>query len=300
VTQYDVVGYHQIADPAPLPFAVFAILQLDSGSFRPFDPIRHGLTVAGMLHYATKIRAESAGWSRECIDACILGHGEARGSVHVSVGASRFAFLPLPSIEIRGGSQANVIGSIRRAMLTALSGDCEQEMVWAQRVISGQPLIDERTQRPVAILSTIPPDAVVRRYTGPAVTWASVTPVVLPGYDDPAHYRRRLKRGTTAEEQRTLLSKLEDRTDALLRKAIVQAGLPQELADHAELEWRKTGFWVGTELADAYGVPDHLKRFPRVHVRIRWRDMRHQPLKVAGPLCLGGGRFCGLGLLAGV
>ena len=32
------------------------------------------------------------------------------------------------------------------------------------------------------------------------------------------------------------------------------------MADNAELEWRKTGFWPGTALANAYGVPHHLKR----------------------------------------
>ena len=122
--------------------------------------------------------------------------------------------------------------------------------------------------------------------------------MVLPGYDDPAHYRRRLKNGSDAEGQKRLLDRLSERIDGLLRKAIVQAGFSQVLADHAELEWRKVGFWPGTDLADRYGVPDHLKRFPRYHFRIYWRDAQDRPIPVAGPVCLGGGRFYGLGLFA--
>jgi CRISPR-associated protein Csb2 len=141
-------------------------------------------------------------------------------------------------------------------------------------------------------------DKVLPIYTRSASSWATVTPVVLPGFDDPAHYRRRLKRGLNAEEQRQLLGRLDSRIEALLRKAISQAGFPQLLADYAELDWRKVGFWPGVDHADRYGVPDHLRRFPRYHVRIHWRDVRGEPVAVPGPVCIGGGRFFGLGLFA--
>lgn len=102
------------------------------------------------------------------------------------------------------------------------------------------------------------------------------------------------------EEQRDLLERLEGRIDGLIRKAITQAGFAQTLADHAELEWRKVGFWPGADLAERYGVPDHLKRFPRLHVMIRWRDAQGNAIPIAGPVCIGGGRFYGLGLFAAV
>jgi CRISPR-associated protein Csb2 len=95
-----------------------------------------------------------------------------------------------------------------------------------------------------------------------------------------------------------LLDKLYSRIEALLRKAIMQAGFSQELADHANLEWRKVGFWAGAELADRYGVPQHLKCFPRFHVRIQWRDAQNKLVSIPGPICFGGGRFYGLGLFA--
>jgi CRISPR-associated protein Csb2 len=95
-----------------------------------------------------------------------------------------------------------------------------------------------------------------------------------------------------------MLERLSARIDGLLRKAIVQVGFSQELAEHAQVEWGKVGFWRGTDLADRYGVPDHLKRFPRYHVKIHWRDAQNQPLEIPGPVCFGGGRFYGLALFA--
>jgi CRISPR-associated protein Csb2 len=56
------------------------------------------------------------------------------------------------------------------------------------------------------------------------------------------------------------------------------------------------GFLPGTEPAGRYGVPDHLRRLPRLHVKVRWRDAEGQPVRVPGPICFGGGRFYGIGL----
>ncbi|MER3424646.1 MAG: type I-U CRISPR-associated protein Cas5/Cas6, partial [Nitrospiraceae bacterium] len=124
------------------------------------------------------------------------------------------------------------------------------EMAWARRVLSGRDLVDEESGQSSALLSLLPGNVkMVRCYVARADIWTTVTPVVLPGYEDPAHYRRRLKQGTTAEEQKRLLARLGERIDSLLRKAIVQAGFSEELAAHAELEWRKSGFWPGTDPA---------------------------------------------------
>ena len=127
-----------------------------------------------------------------------------------------------------------------------------------------------------------------------------MTPVVLPGYDDPRHYRRRLQHGVGENEQKRLLNRLNERIEGLIRKSIKQAGFSQLLADSAEVEWRKVGYWRGTDMVGRYVIPDHLKRFPRYHVRILWRDEHRRPLAVSGPVCIGGGRFYGLGLFAAV
>jgi CRISPR-associated protein Csb2 len=299
LTGYTTVTYRRAIDPPSRSVAAFSLLKLDASGFHAFGAARQALTVAGMMRYAAKLAAERTGWQKERIDAFILGHSEKDGAAHVAVGAMRFAYLPLPSIEARGENRPRVAGSVRRAILTVFTENCADEIAWARRALSGQELINKDKKKPVALLSLVPAtENVVRQYTQPAAAWATVTPVVLPGYDDPSHYRRRLKYRIEAEEQKRLLERLQDRAENLLRKAITQAGFSQVLADHAEIEWSKVGFWPGTDLADRYGVPDHLKRFPRFHVRIQWRDAQNRPVQVNGPVCLGGGRFFGLGLFA--
>ncbi|MDC8449432.1 MAG: type I-U CRISPR-associated protein Csb2 [Nitrospira sp.] len=296
---YRRVEYRRVTDPPRRDIAAFSLLKSDASGFQPFDAVRSNLTLAGMMRHAVTCVARRAGWPESKIAAFVLGHGERKNENHVPVGPRRLAYLPLPSIEGRGEGKARVVGSVRRLMLTALCDDCKDEIAWARRSLSGCDLIDENSGQPAALLSLLPGnEKIVRCYVEPADIWATVTPVVLPGYDDPSHYRRRLKKGVEAEEQKRLLEHLNDRVDGLLRNAIVQAGFSKELADHAELEWRKVGFWAGTDLADRYGVPDHLKRFPRIHVRLRWRDAQNRPVAVPGPICLGGGRFYGLGLFA--
>jgi CRISPR-associated protein Csb2 len=299
---YRLVDYRRATDPPERPIAAFSMLKPDNSGFRAFDTARQALTVSGMMRHATRLAAGIAGWCEPKINAFILGHGEERtGGKHESVGPKRFAFVPLPSIEFRGQEQAHVVGSVRRGIIMAFADDCSKEIVWARGALSGRELIREDNRKPVAILSLIPSsDPVIRSYREPAASWSTVTPVVLPGYDDPAHYRRRLRQGAGVVEQHRLLGRLSERIDSLLRKAIVQAGLSQVLADHAEIAWRKVGFWPGTDLVDRYGVPGHLKRYPRYHVRVKWRDINGSPVQVPGPICIGGGRFYGLGLFAGL
>ncbi|MGR8979788.1 MAG: type I-G CRISPR-associated protein Csb2 [Gammaproteobacteria bacterium] len=292
------IDYRRATDPKPRPFAAFSLLNPDYSGFRPFDTIRKGLTVAGMMRYAAKSAAVDAGWSDQKIDCFIMGHGEScEEADHISVGNNRFAYLPLPSIEQRGSGKVHV-GSIRRIICCALADHYQSEISWAEKRLSGKELVEANDQQnAVALLTSIPhQDAVVRKFTDPSSMWTSVTPVILPGYDDPKKNRRRLKNCTDAEEKKRLLIRIDKRIDELLRKAIVQAGYPQVLVDHAELEWRKSGFLSGVDLAHYYGVPDHLARFPRLHVLIRWRDEKGGAIKMPGPVCLGGGRFYGIGL----
>jgi CRISPR-associated protein Csb2 len=250
-----------------------------------------------MTRFAVRGAAEAAGWDAERVRAFVLGHGEARGGTHVAVGGPRFAYMPLPSLEAHG--EGRVAGPVRRVLILAPDARFEPDVAWARQAVSGRDLVDEATGEVHAMLSCIPAsDRGVRAYLGPASVWASVTPVVLPGFDDPDHLRRKLRGVASGAEQRRLLERLAERTEGLLRKAISQAGLPGVLADHAEIAWRKVSFWPGAEHADRYGVPDHLKRYPRVHVRVRWRSPDLRSIELRGPFCLGGGRFYGLGLLA--
>src|SRR5262249_37098198 len=144
-------------------------------------------------------------------------------------------------------------------------------------------------------------DWVMRRYTGDkdgSSVWSTVTPVVLPGYDDPDHLRRRLADEKNATVRRRLYERLDARVESLLRKAIIQTGYSATLADCAELSWRMVGFRPGLDLATNYTSPDHLRGKPRYHVRIRWKDAHGRPVNICGPVVIGAGRYCGLGLFA--
>jgi CRISPR-associated protein Csb2 len=184
-------------------------------------------------------------------------------------------------------------------MLSSPAPDFREPILWARHAMPGRDLLSlGGTGEVIATLSAPQSDSVVGRFVDPATSWATVTPLVLPGYDDPDHYRRRLEDGVDAAQQKDLLSRLDNRIDGLIRKAIVQAGFPQTLADHAALDWRAGGFFAGVDVASRYSVPDYLKRFPRLHVRITWRDDHGRRRPIPGPICLGGGRFFGLGLFA--
>jgi len=278
LSAFSMVGYRRSMDPPPRPFAAFSLLKPDGTGFRPFDTARRACTVAGMMRHVAEAAARDAGWAEDRVNAFVLGHSAGASSMrHLAVGPRRFAYLPLPSLEARGEGHRCVAGSVRRMLVTAFTPDCAPEIDWARQSLAGRDLIDEHDSSPKAMLKPIPAsETMVRRYTQPSASWATVTPVILPGHDD---YHG-------------------PKIEALLRKAIGQAGFPQELARHAQIEWRGSGFLPGVDLASRYRVPNHLQRYPRLHVRITWRDANGQPVRVPGPVCLGGGRFYGLGLFA--
>jgi CRISPR-associated protein Csb2 len=305
---YDAVGYRRSSDPGQLDFAALSLLRPDASGFRIFDAARGGIIVAAMLRHAassTEI-AGALGWSHEKVGAFILGHGESAGEPHRPVNGPRLAFVLLPSIEHRGEDSAEVIGSIRRALIVVVTGRAGDDLKRLTRLLSGAELTMEGQSGPAVLLSQIPrSDNMVRRYTRPAPTWATVTPMILPGYDDPRKLRKKLSAKLPPEAQRPgemsqsqLVAKLDRRIDYLIRKAIRQAGYSDELARDAEIDWRPVSFWPGADHAANYRVPDKLRRYRRLHVKLTWRNLLGEGIALQGPLCLGGGRFLGLGLFA--
>ena len=71
-------------------------------------------------------------------------------------------------------------------------------------------------------------------------------------------YGRGSKHGD-GDEQKALLNRLNKRREALVRKALRQAGIGNELAFSAGIETRATDFTAGVEKASRYAVPSHLR-----------------------------------------
>ena len=289
LSTFRVVRYRRATEPSQKQFAAFSILKPDASGMRSFDPLRRTRDVAGMVRHAVASAARDQGWSEERINVFV--HGKMPDGSKPPSGAmspDRFQYLPLPTII----QKLNRVDSIRRILITA-PPQCGQHVTWARRAMAGAELVNHDG---VAALLTILPgsDNVLQQYVEKSRTWSTVTPVILPGYDDPDHLRRKLKSGVDAETQKRYLARLDARMDELLRKAFRQAGYSSELIEQAELEWREVGFRRGVELASRYLPPENLNNAPRIHVLVRF------PTAVRGPIAVGSGRFRGFGLFAKV
>jgi len=193
----------------------------------------------------------------------------------------RFSYLPLPSI---GHEHSD--GLIRRVLIAEPFGGDGRRAAWAQRRLLNQPLRDhDGNERGVLMNSWRRTSrSIIDRYVGEAREWTTVTPVILPGFDD--------FRGVSKEEQQAGRA---TKAEQLFMKAVVQAGLPAEIVESFTL--RKAPFWPGSTHPSRYKRPDYLdtprnRRFPAWHVYLRFRE------PVPGPIAIGAGRHCGLGLFA--
>jgi len=288
LSAFRVVGYRRASDPSPRPHTAFSILKPDASGRQSFDPLRRTREVAGMMRHSVASAAKDQGWSDEQINVFV--HGKTTDGANLSNGQpspDRFQYLPLPTIN----HALNRVESIRR-ILVVVPPHCGHQIAWARRAMAGAELVDDEGVA-TALLTILPnSDWVLRQYVEESRTWATVTPVIIPGYDDPDHLRRKLKAGVDAETQKRYLDRLDARMDVLLRKAFRQAGYSNELMEQTELDWREVGFRTGVELASRYTPPKNLNTSPRIHVQVRF------PAPVSGPIAVGSGRFRGFGLFA--
>ena len=87
----------------------------------------------------------------------------------------------------------------------------------------------------------------------------------------------------------------------LIEKALRQSGISQPCS----FEWRTVSWWPKSLTAYKYDRdkkptgyirPDHLKTLSVVHLKLSFND----EMLVPGPMVVGAGRHCGLGILAGL
>jgi CRISPR-associated protein Csb2 len=151
---------------------------------------------------------------------------------------------------------------------------CEAELYHLAAQLDGEQLRPEGGAAG-PILDRVRSDAVTRQYLGWSKVWASVTPIILPGHDD--H-----KSGKTIK---------------LIKRALAQSGIEQR----CRFTWGALPYFNNCLTASKYDRngrrtgyfrPDHLSGLTAVHIRITFEH------PVAGPLMIGAGRHCGLGVLA--
>ncbi|MCL6512758.1 MAG: type I-U CRISPR-associated protein Cas5/Cas6 [Anaerolineae bacterium] len=257
------VAYRRANDLPGRPWVAFALEPPDDMSpyrrraFWQSDAAR----VAAMLRHVTLELAKKDSHSfPNGAEQFVAGHLPAEGD------SNRFSYLALPSV---GHPYAD--GLIRRVLIAAPYGSDEAHIHWAERKLNNRRLIEHHSQVPVAYLTRLADDdeKLVRRYVERSRDWVSVTPVLLPGYDDGR----------------------EDKAASLVYKAIRQAGLSTDLV--ASLELRKSPFLRSSEHVSAYFRPAHLRDKPAWHVRIAFKRA------IPGPFALGTGRHVGLGLFVG-
>lgn len=288
LTAFDAVGYRRDTEPAQRPWVAFSILKPDASGFRSFDTARRCRDVAAWVRHATATVCE--GWPFGDTARFVHGHDETGNQLRGDQADERFMYLPLPSIE-RRGDRGEHVGSIRRVLIAAPPGFREQ-VNWIRRRLPGQELVWDGN--PVGLLNLLPTsDWVLRQYTQEGRVWSTVTPVLLPGHDEatPAIVARRMQAAPDEVSRRRVRERAEERTLNLLRRALLQAGLPSGLVEAAQLEWRSVGYRPGVEQTSRF-APLPPIRMPSYHVRVRW------PVPVAGPLAVGCGRYRGYGLFA--
>lgn len=173
----------------------------------------------------------------------------------------RFSYLPLPTTR-----HPNADGMIRRLLIAEPFGGGGTHAYWASQRLNYRWLVDEAERERAILNAPEAADTVVLSYVQPAKAWSSITPIVLPGLDD-GKYKK---------------------AESLVIKAVGQAGLPAEALEAVVL--RKAPFWPGSQHPHLYQRPEYLRGFPAWHVHLRFKEA------IPGPLAIGSGRHCGLGL----
>jgi len=254
-SRFDTVSYLSGGTVPPRSYARF---ELPEGvAFRQEDAVK----VAAMLRSLTSRNAKGDTHR-------FPGGSETYVAGHAGQGdrtPARFSYLPLPTI---GHEHAD--GMVRRAVIAEPVGGDGAHARWAQNRLRQETLRDQDGNDRGLLLDLwrAPSKRIIDRYVAGARAWCSVTPVILPGFDDGKH----------------------SKAEKLLFAALRQADLP--LDAFAELTMRKAPFWPGSQHPSQYFRPDYLQHLPGWHVRVVFRE----PLP--GPLALGAGRHAGLGIFA--
>src|SRR5262249_17250473 len=150
------------------------------------------------------------GWPFGDTAGFVHGHGPDGNQLKGDGADDRFMYLPLPTIN----PKLNRVESIRRVLVAAPPRFAER-VEWVRRRLPGQDVIAEHRGTAVGLLNGLPAsDWVLRQYTGTGRVWSSVTPVILPGYDEagPKTVARRARMAADEAARRRVHEQAAERT----------------------------------------------------------------------------------------
>jgi len=273
LTKFDRCSYRRDDEVFQRPYCVFELRTADGLRFRYSH--RKLIHIAGMVrHLAIKAMKTSPpdGVGDDWVETYVAGHSAANQREH-----SQLSYLPLPSI-----GHLHTDPGVRRVMIAAPVGH-DAWLKHLAKYLRGRTLEplrgDEFAQAEPPLLMATEYDNVSRFYTRAANVWHSVTPVILPGHDD----------------------RKPDKTRKLIHKALAQSGIEQP----CEFHWSPFSRFPKALSAHKYDRqgkptgyirPDYLSSQTAVHLTLKF----DHNLRICGPLAIGAGRHCGLGLFAAV
>jgi CRISPR-associated protein Csb2 len=272
----------------PHPHAVFKLLDGNDDTVTyPQSKLVH---IAGMVrHLAIETMKKNpprdlrGRTPDEWVDSYVAGH-QSKENRDPGTQHTQFSYVPLQSI-----GNPNTDPGVRRVMLVAPIGDED----WLEHLARH---LDGALLKPLPN-TTLPPDTRLERiddrrkdgvrdaYLRASSTWASVTPVILPGHDD----------------------RKPEKTRSLIRKALQQSGVEQPCAfdwsafSHFRKmlpahKYRKDPSDPSKKILINYIRPTHLLDQTAVHLVLTFAN----DVEISGPLTLGAGRHCGFGLMAAI
>jgi CRISPR-associated protein Csb2 len=284
----DQVRYRRDADPVPRPHAVFKLIDEND------DTVTYSQSklvhIAGMVrHLAIETMKNSPPrelreWTQEdWVNSYVAGH-QLKEAKDAGTPHTQFSYIPLQSI-----GNPNADPGVRRVMIVAPVGDDAWLEYLAARLDGTllEPLPGTRLPAGTRLerIDDHRTDGVRDAYLRASATWASVTPVILPGHDD----------------------RKPEKTRSLVLKALQQSGIEQPCT----FEWSAFSHFRKMLPAHRYRAdpddrskkifinyirPDYLRDQTAVHMLVTFAD----GLEVPGPLTLGAGRHCGFGLMAAI
>lgn len=285
---FDSVLYTSTERPIGRRVEVFKMIDANEDTFRyPHAKLIH---IAGMVRHLAieRMKADPPRWKRhepDWLQSFVCGH---RGNVEQH---QQISYVPLPSI---GYAHADAI--IRNVMLIAPLG-CEHELEYVAERLNGEQLKPEEQIRSIGLenSSPIPGTIFLNRFTPPCgkfirecylttgKVWQTVTPVILDGHNKKS---KSDKPEAIARE-----------TEKLILKALARAGIETPCS----FSWQSYPYLKHCLSAHKYDRngrhtgyhrPKHLDHLTAVHVRLTFTH------PVTGPITIGAGRHCGLGLMA--